>query len=297
MGTALNKPDFLVIGAQKCATTWLHHHLSRHPGVFLPAGKDVEFFSYSVNMNSEISRAWFQRFDEAPGGARIGDVNGAYFWTGTGSPWSVKIESFNRHIPESVHSLLGDEMQFIVSLRNPAERAVSAYLHHIVHGAVTPSQKLLDINEPLGIVDMGFFGAHLRNWLKVYPAGRFLVLRDLPSDRNSASALMSGTLAFLGLDAFDDDDPYEKPVYQGMPRLIRPDGVWVPAEHPSIAPHLPLTREVRNMEQDGISHLCLVDEPEMARLGRIYEPDQVILYELLSAGGITVLNPAAGVAS
>lgn len=248
-------------------------------------------------MNSEISRAWFQRFDEAPGGVRIGDVNGAYFWTRTGSPWSVKIESFNRHIPESVHSFLGDEMQFIVSLRNPAERAVSAYLHHIVHGAVTPSQKLLDINEPLGIVDMGFFGAHLRNWLRVYPASRFLVLRDLPSDRISASALMSGTLEFLGLDAFDDDGPYEKPVYQGTPRLIQPDGAWVPAEHPSIAPHLPLTREVRSMELDGISYLCLVDEPEMVRLGQIYEQDQALLDRLLCAGGVTVLNPGTGAVS
>jgi hypothetical protein len=262
-----------------------------------PAEKDVEFFSYSVNLNPEISKAWFQRFDAAAGETRIGDVNGAYFWTETGSPWSVRIESFNRHIPESVHSFLGDEMQFIVSLRNPVERAVSAYLHHIVHGAVTPSQSLLEIHEPLGIVDMGFFGAHLRNWLKVYPASRFLVLRDLPSDRDSAAALMTGTLEFLGLDAFGDDDPRETPVYQGTPRLIRPDGVWVPSDHPSIAPHLPLTREVRSMVQDGVRHLCLVDELEIARLERIYDQDQASLHELLSSGGVTVVEPGVGAAS
>ena len=39
-----NLPDFLVIGAQKAGTSWLHHHLRLHPGVFLPEAKDQGYF-------------------------------------------------------------------------------------------------------------------------------------------------------------------------------------------------------------------------------------------------------------
>jgi hypothetical protein len=285
------KPDFLIIGAQKCATSWLEYHLERHPQIMLPAIKDIEFFSYWVNLNPEFTKAWLERFDKAAAGQRIGDVNASYFWTETGSPWSVKEDTFNRSIPESVHAFLGDETQFIISLRNPVERTVSAYLHHISGGAISPEQKLLDIDIALGIVDMGFFGAHLKNWLQVYPASQFLVLRDLPSDRVSADSLMAGTLNFLGVEPFPPQRDFEKRVFPGMQRLTRSDGVWVPADHPDIATHLPLKRELPVLVEDGVQYLRLLDASELARLQQIFEPDQALLDEMLAADGMTVLHP------
>ena len=257
----------------------------------LPADKDIEFFSYPVNLNPETSRAWLERFDGASNGMRIGDVNGAYFWTETGSAWSIRLDSFNKQIPESVKAFLGDEIQFIISLRSPVERAVSAYLHHIHHGAVRPDQKLLDVDAPLGIVDMGFFGAHLKNWLRVYPAKQFLVIRDLPFDRKSATALLSGTLAFLGVADVQGEYPFETPVYPGIQRIFRPDGVWVPEEHPSIAVHLPLSHGVPGTTEDGVRYIRLVDDSELIRLERIFEQDQAMLNELLAANEISVLEP------
>ena len=47
----LAKADFLIVGAQKCGTTTLHHHLVTHPDLFLPATKEVHFFE-------EDSRDW-----------------------------------------------------------------------------------------------------------------------------------------------------------------------------------------------------------------------------------------------
>ena len=38
-------PDFLLIGPQRTGTTWLHHHLFRHPSIFLPRQKETYFFS------------------------------------------------------------------------------------------------------------------------------------------------------------------------------------------------------------------------------------------------------------
>jgi len=37
-------PDFLVIGGQKCGTSWLQDNLSSHPQVWLPPTKEVHYF-------------------------------------------------------------------------------------------------------------------------------------------------------------------------------------------------------------------------------------------------------------
>jgi hypothetical protein len=44
-------PDFICVGAQKAATTWLYDVLSRTPGIYLPRIKELHYFSelYSVD--------------------------------------------------------------------------------------------------------------------------------------------------------------------------------------------------------------------------------------------------------
>lgn len=46
------KPDFLIIGAQKCGTTSLFYYLSQHPDLCLPAIKELQFFTF------EYSKGW-----------------------------------------------------------------------------------------------------------------------------------------------------------------------------------------------------------------------------------------------
>lgn len=290
----MKKPDFLVIGAQKCATTWLHFHLGQQRGILLPGEKDIEFFSYTVNLNPETYKDWLGRFDDASEGQRIGDVNAAYFWTETGSRWGAKVDSFNRRIPESVQAILGDELQLIISLRNPVERAVSAYLHHIVHGAVNPDQKLLEVRAPLGIVDMGFYGAHLQNWLRVYPPRQILIISELPGDGTGADRVLSGVLEFLGVAEIREGADPARPVYPGMRRLLRPDGAWVPEDDPSVARHLPLDRSVPGMAVEDTPYIRLVGASELLQLEQIYRQDQAMLRERLAVGDITVLDPATG---
>jgi hypothetical protein len=41
----LRYPDFLLIGAQKAGTTWLHSNLNYHPNVWLPPTKELNYFN------------------------------------------------------------------------------------------------------------------------------------------------------------------------------------------------------------------------------------------------------------
>jgi hypothetical protein len=48
-------PDFLEIGAQKAGTTWLHENLRRHPAIWLPPVKELQYFN---ELYIPAHRAW-----------------------------------------------------------------------------------------------------------------------------------------------------------------------------------------------------------------------------------------------
>jgi hypothetical protein len=47
-------PDFLVIGAQKAGTTWLHRNLQAHPGIWMPREKELHYFDEKIKLKSGL---------------------------------------------------------------------------------------------------------------------------------------------------------------------------------------------------------------------------------------------------
>lgn len=107
------KINFLVVGAQKSGTTMLYEALRRHPDIFLPLAKEITFFSNAHNFAK--GRAYLEQYyDESAilSGHLIGafDIQALYF------PGAA--ERIFRYNPE---------MKIIAILRNPIERALSAF--------------------------------------------------------------------------------------------------------------------------------------------------------------------------
>lgn len=225
--TQLRKPDFLIIGAQKCGTSWLHHHLRQSEGVFMPEDKDVEQFTYVGNLNDQAFETYLQRFTAADDQEMIGDANAGYFWTETGSEWNRKPESFNLEIPQSVRTYCGPDLKLIVMLRDPVERAVSAYLHHYRHGALTLDDSILDPRLPLGIIDMGFYQTHLANWGEFYPDSQIHLINTMPDSAESAVEIMRSVCQFLGVRCIRPEQYYLKKVFPGLARREDARGIWV----------------------------------------------------------------------
>src|SRR5918996_1338215 len=40
----MTRPDFFIVGAPKTGTTSLHQYLRQHPGIFMPAVKELNYF-------------------------------------------------------------------------------------------------------------------------------------------------------------------------------------------------------------------------------------------------------------
>jgi hypothetical protein len=111
-------PDFLIIGAQRCGTTSLYHHLVAHPAVAAayPA-KGVHYFDKHPGRSPDWYRA---HFPVDRGGGPV---------TGEGSPYYL----FHPHAPARAARVVPDA-KLIVMLRDPTERAYSHYQQEFARG-------------------------------------------------------------------------------------------------------------------------------------------------------------------
>jgi hypothetical protein len=55
-------PDFLIIGAQKAGTTWLHRNLQAHPQIWMPKEKELHYFDEKLGADTSLrSKLWGER--------------------------------------------------------------------------------------------------------------------------------------------------------------------------------------------------------------------------------------------
>ncbi len=120
-------PSFLIVGAQRCGTTSLYTSLTAHPAV-LPAvlHKGVHYFDTAYDRGPGWYRAHFPLEVTAK---RVARRIGTLPITGESSPYylfhPLAGERIARDLPE---------VRLLVLLRDPVERAYSAYTHERARG-------------------------------------------------------------------------------------------------------------------------------------------------------------------
>jgi hypothetical protein len=238
------KPDFLIIGAQKCGTTWLWAVLRDHPEVFLPEKKELEFFSYSANLEGDgFERYLSEHFAEAGERRAVGEATPSYFWNSGAHPeYCQKPKGFERDIPRAVRARLGPEVKLVLALRDPVQRAVSAYLHHVRKERIHRSQNIFDAGRDRGILHMGFYHEHLKEWLAHFPLRQFHVVILEEATARPLRAFVD-LFRFLGVEPEFRSKKMHRAIHTGMERLWiggdlylpRPGDDPIDREHPDPA--------------------------------------------------------------
>jgi hypothetical protein len=166
-------PNFLVIGAQKSGTSWLSEMLKQHPDIHTARCKEVGFFD-RIEMYSRGIEWYRAQFGGYAGQRAVGEFTPHYFWTNQ-TQQEISELRMNPDIPALVRSHYPN-MKLILSFRDPALRAVSAYYHHIRPGRIAPTSRILDVAHRFGILSMGYYAVHLQEWLKSFDPEQFLIL-------------------------------------------------------------------------------------------------------------------------
>jgi len=132
------EPSFLVVGAQRCGTTSLHRLISGHPGVAPSAlHKGVHYF----DMAYDKGPAWYRGHFPLAAPARL--RRGRLPITGESSPYYM----FHPLAPARIAADLPG-VKLIALLRDPVDRAYSAYTHELARGFETETfDRALDLEE------------------------------------------------------------------------------------------------------------------------------------------------------
>lgn len=196
------KVNLFVLGVQKCGTTSLADLLNEHPEVFVPSIKETYFFNLDANFSKGAD--WFEK--EFYSTQRAQDVK----WRGDATPFYLGSKEAIDRIAEYADA----EARFIVILRDPVKRAISAYQHMQRLGHETlPLAEALEQEQArietaraqndrwwrFAYTTIGHYGEQIAYAQSVLGADRLMVLRqeelkDMPSLQKKLSE-------FLGLSA------------------------------------------------------------------------------------------------
>lgn len=220
-------PSFFIIGAQKAATTWLWDMLSQHPDTSLPQQKEIHYFG-SAELYAKGDDWYYRHFQRLDPNKVIGEASTTYFYDRV-PYWfnkSNQIE-FDKALP-TIPELITQKFpnaKFIVVLRDPVHRAISAYFHWMKQGKIAPSHglKKTAINFPkMRILEYGMYAKYLELWMKFVPPERFRVILYEQQIRKNSSRTLSDIYRYLGLNPHFEPSLPEKPVHRswGWTRIV-----------------------------------------------------------------------------
>jgi hypothetical protein len=202
-------PNFLIIGIAKAGTTSIYQYLAQHPQIAMSSLKEPDFFEFGEHDQSPPSiypfRSWsvatltdYQAlFTALPATMRLGEAS-------TSNIEARACARISRYLPSA---------QFICSLRQPVERAYSAFSMQLRRGnEPEPDFRRAYLDSPrrwagrfeLGLptyahFDAGWYVRRLIDWLTRFPRRQLHI--GLYDDLTAAPvAFMRSLYAFLEVD-------------------------------------------------------------------------------------------------
>lgn len=221
-------PTFIIVGATKAGTTSLYHYLKQHPDVYMSPVKEAKFFTVE---EGSVPR------ENGPQGWHVSKSHvttlGAYRALfrnaenekarGEASPQYL----YYPEVPHRIHRYL-PEADIIAVLRNPVDRAFSAFLHQTRDGKEVHSDFAAALrDEPKRIEEgwsplyhyraQGFYYEQLRRYYDVFSPDKIHIYLydDLRAD---PAGITQNIFKVLGVDETFVPDLETRHNISGVPK-------------------------------------------------------------------------------
>lgn len=273
-------PNTLILGAQKAGSSWLEVRLRQHPQVFMMP--ELHYFDRPANYCRGLQ--WYERRFRGWAGQPIVAEKTPEYLSSSSRP-------LDKHLPNPaalIRANLPDpDLRLLCVLRDPVERAISAWNHHVQKGRIhrsTRVEEILDrpdLDRQLGILRLGLYHEHLRSYLEHFDRSRILVLFFERDVLESPHQGLRRSCQFLGIDPDYSFDSVEEPVNR-----FRPTTLGIRLRY-----HLGRAgfRAVDSFDRSVLTRLSFLERwqkrrpsPEtVARLREYYRPDMDALTDIV----------------
>ncbi len=175
--------DFIGIGAQKSATSWVYACLYEHPEICAPI-KEIHFFS---RPRFQKGKEWYEsHFNKCDSGKKTGEFSTSYLYSSE-APVHIK-----EYYPST---------KIIAILRNPITRAYSQYRNSIKSGEITEAESFDSYaKRETSVLEQGKYAEQLARYYALFKKEQILVLIQEDIDANPL-AFMKRIYTFIGIDA------------------------------------------------------------------------------------------------
>jgi hypothetical protein len=119
------QPDFIIIGAMKCATSTLQKQLSLQPGIFMTTPKEPNFFS-----NDSVYQQGIDWYSDLYQPANSNDIKGE------ASTHYSKLPTYPKTL-ERLKQYCTTKPKIIYIVRHPIDRLISHYIHEWSQGNIS----------------------------------------------------------------------------------------------------------------------------------------------------------------
>lgn len=194
------KLDFVIIGVQKSATTWLYECLNEHPQTNMRGNKhESDYFGGQVYKDN--GHDWYVSLFRQEADKLKGCVSVDYIEDETS--------------PSFLHQN-NPNVKIIMSLRNPVNRLISAYQWYVRKSYIPNlpieeglqqmlkhhSGELKDeyTSAYLNLIDRGRYSVRLERYFKMFPKEQFHIIHYQDIKNNGASTLKK-LFGFLNIDS------------------------------------------------------------------------------------------------
>ena len=154
------RPNFIIIGAMKSATSTLHEQLAAQPGIFMSTPKEPNFFSNDEEYDKGLG--WYEDLFAA---AQPDDLCGESSTHYTKLPtYPHTLERIQQHVPDA---------KFIYMMRHPINRLVSHYIHEWTQRRVsTDINSAVDLHPEL--IAYSQYSMQIKPFLETFGSDRVL---------------------------------------------------------------------------------------------------------------------------